>query len=196
MTLSGLTAQNAQRWRAAKVIRTGFDAVAKRLMGAKDRYQSVTRMTGVPWWFIAVVHQRESSQSWAKSLAQGDPWDEVSTHVPKGRGPFSSWESAAVDALANCPPHAARNRDWSAGGTLTLLEQYNGLGYANRGVPSPYVWSGTDQYKSGKFVADHEFRPDVVDVQLGCAGLLITMRAIDQTIKFTDDPKDNQENAK
>jgi hypothetical protein len=35
------------------------------------------------------------------------------------------------------------------GGALTLLEQYNGLGYANRGLPSPYIWSGTDRYLKG-----------------------------------------------
>ena len=27
--------------------------------------------------------------------------------------------------------------DWSPGGTMTLLEQYNGLGYASRVYPSP-----------------------------------------------------------
>ena len=79
----------------------------------------------------AVVHERESSQNWNGSLAQGDPWNLVSTHVPAGRGPFKSWEDAAVDALVNCHPFAARNMDWSIGGTLTMLEQYNGLGYSN-----------------------------------------------------------------
>lgn len=184
--LSGLTAQNAQRWRVAKTTRD-FSGVAKRLVAAKDRYQAITRMTGVPWFVIAVIHQREASQSWSKSLAQGDPWDRVSTHVPKGRGPFDSWEVAAVDALTNCPPYAARNKDWSSGGTLTLLEKYNGLGYFNRGLPSPYIWSGTDQYVKGKYVADGVFDPNVIDVQLGCAGLIMAMRALDPSIRFADE---------
>jgi lysozyme family protein len=55
------------------------------------------------------------------------------------------------DALVNCPSKAAKNTDWSVGGTLTLLEQYNGLGYANNRVPSPCTWSGTDQYKAGRY---------------------------------------------
>lgn len=117
-------------------------------------------------------------------MAQGDPWNKVSVHVPAGRGPFSSWEDAAVDALVNCQPHAARNTDWSVGGILTLLELYNGAGYANRGVPSPYVWSGTDQYKSGKYVRDGVYDPNAVDSQLGCAGLLMSMAAIDRSITF------------
>jgi lysozyme family protein len=43
-------------------------------------------------------------------------------------GPFKSWEDTAVDALLNCVPCAALNRDWSIGGTLTKLEENNGLG--------------------------------------------------------------------
>jgi hypothetical protein len=68
------------------------------------------------------------------------------------------------------------------GGLLTMLERYNGLGYANKGIPSPYVWSGTDQYKSGKYVRDGVFDANAVDKQLGCAGLLLAMVALDPTI--------------
>jgi lysozyme family protein len=131
---------------------------------------------------IAVVHERECSQNWTGSLAQGDPWNKVSVHVPAGRGPFSSWEEAAVDALNDCAPYAGRNKDWSIGALLTVLEEYNGLGYAARGVPSPYVWSGTDQYRSGKYVRDGVYDPHVVDGQLGCAGLLKAMMALDPSI--------------
>jgi hypothetical protein len=106
-------------------------------------------------------------------------------HVPAGRGPFRSWEEAAIDALVECAPRAARNKDWSIGGALTKLEEYNGLGYASRGKPSPYLWSGTDQYKSGKYVRDGVYDPNTVDSQLGCAGLLLAMMALDPTITFT-----------
>lgn len=183
--LIALKAANEQRWKDAKLTRN-FTSVAKRLVtpDAKARYQNVSGRTGVPWAFIAVAHERECSQDWHGSLAQGDPWDRVSVHVPAGRGPFKSWEDAAVDALVNCAPRAARNTDWSIGGTLTKLEEYNGLGYAARRQPSPYVWSGTDQYKSGKYVRDGVYDPNVVDSQLGCAGLLMAMIALDPSIKF------------
>lgn len=184
--LVALKARNAARWANAKILRQGtFNAVAKHLVDAKQRYQTVAIKTGVPWFVIAVIHERESSQDWTGSLAQGDPWNRVSTHVPKGRGPFVSWEAAAIDALVNCAPYASRNKDWSIGGALTLLEGYNGLGYASRGIPSPYIWSGTDQYKSGKYVRDGVFDPSAVDQQLGCAGLLLAMMQLDPTITFT-----------
>jgi lysozyme family protein len=172
--LVALKAAKARRWPNTKLLRPGsFNSVAKHLVEAKQRYLMVTSKTGVPWAVIAVIHEREASQNWAGSLAQGDPWNRVSVHVPAGRGPFASWEEAAIDALVNCAPYAGRNRDWSIGGTLTMLEQYNGLGYASRGIPSPYVWSGTDQYVGGKYVRDGVFDPSAVDQQLGCAGLLL-----------------------
>jgi lysozyme family protein len=188
--LTALKIANANRWEHAKLTRgPEFIPVAKRLVAAKERYQTVALKTGIPWPFIAVTHQRESSQNWSRSLAQGDMWNDVSTHVPAGRGPFRSWEDAAFDALVNCAPKASRNTDWSIGGTLTLLEQYNGLGYSKRGLPSPYIWSGTDQYIKGKYVADGVFDKETVDKQLGCAGLILAMRDIDPSITFGPSPK-------
>jgi len=183
--LIALKAANAKRWANAKPTRS-FASVARHLVdpGAKARYLAVSAKTGVPWVFIAVAHERECSRDWTGSLAQGDPWNRVSVHVPAGRGPFRSWEEAAIDALVNCAPHAARNKDWSTGGTLTMLEQYNGLGYAARGRPSPYIWSGTDQYVSGKYVRDGVYDPRVVDGQLGCAGLLMAMMVLDPSIQL------------
>lgn len=185
--IAALTVKNRERWKSANLTRgPEFARVAQRLFKAKDRYKAVEKRTGVPWFVIAVIHQRESSQSWGGSLAQGDPWNRVSTHVPKGRGPFNSWEDAAVDALVACAPHAAQWKDWSAGGTMTLLEQYNGLGYANKGIPSPYIWSGTDQYRAGKYVADGVFDSNAVDKQLGCAGLILGLKALDPTVSFRE----------
>lgn len=184
--LEKLKAANLARWNAANILPEWtriLDTVAHRLVNSKQRYVTVALKTGVPWPVIAVIHQRESSQSWAASIAQGDPWNHVSIHVPRGRGPFKSWEEAAIDALANCAPYLARWHDWSIGGTLTRLEQFNGTGYASMGRPSPYLWSGTDQYHSGKYVADHHYDPNAVDHQTGCAGLLARMTLIDSTIQ-------------
>ena len=101
--LNALTAANTKRWTNAKLTRN-FTPVARHLVApdAKARYQAVSAKTGVPWPVIAVIHERECSQDWTGSLAQGDPWNRVSVHVPAGRGPFRSWEEAAVDALVNC----------------------------------------------------------------------------------------------
>lgn len=184
----GLKEDNAARWAKVKVTKvSSFDSIARRLLINKPRYQEVEKKTGVPWFVIAVIHQRESSGSFAGVLHNGERiigTNQKTTLVPKGRGPFKTWGEAAVDALINCHPYAAKNKDWSIGGTLTLLEKYNGLGYYNRGLPSPYIWAGTNQYSKGKFVRDGVFDPNHVDEQLGCAGLIKTLMTLDPTIKF------------
>jgi lysozyme family protein len=197
VTNSAMIAANEARWSKAKITRQGaFPPVAKRLAtpAAKSRYQVITDATKVPWQAIAVTHEREASQRFDRQLGQGDPLDRASTHVPKGRGPFlnhlndlpgqDAFYRGAVDALMNCPPYAGRWNDWSVGGTLTLLEKYNGVGYAAKGRPSPYIWSGTDQYLSGKYVSDGVYDQNVIDQQLGCAGLLKAMMEVDPTINF------------
>ncbi len=189
MNLANLKQANALRWQRMQVplqFLPELESVSKRLLAAKDRYVTVQGSTKVPWFIIAVIHERESSQSWKANLAQGDPWNASSIHVPRGRGPFPSWEAAAIDALCNCAPYAGKWTDWTAGGALTLLEEYNGLGYSNHGVPSPYVWASTNQYTKGKYIADGHFDPEAVDHQLGCAALVGVMAVSDTSIKFTD----------
>lgn len=181
--VQALVSANAARWKAMRV-HVDASGVARRLVNHKAEYQDVEKATGVPWAVIAVIHEREASQSWTASIAQGDRWDRISIHVPAGRGPFKSWKDAAIDALTNCAPHAARWKDWSIGGALALLEEYNGLGYANKGRPSPYIWAGTDQYVSGKYVADGVYDAGAVDHQLGCAAMLSAMMAMDSSITF------------
>lgn len=206
--IGNLKVRNARRWaimhlRAERI--PAFHATATRLFAAKDRYQGVTdRLVEqgkqpVPWWFIAVVSEREygGPPRWDRQLGQGDHLNQTSTHDPRGRGPFldhpgdvtpghDAWTRCCLDALIECGPYAAKWTDWTPGGVLTLWEEYNGLGYANMGVPSAYVWSGTDQYVSGKYVADHVYRASAVDVQEGCAPILAMLMALDPSIKFAE----------
>lgn len=170
-----LQEQNQKRWNNCHVYASRgpvFEAVAKRIKANKAVYDEVEKRTGVPWWFVGIAHYRESNLNLNTQLGQGDPLHSVSIHVPRGRGPFNTFADGAVDALVNCAPYAAKNKDWSIGGALTMFEKYNGLGYSQRGLPSPYVWAGTDQYVSGKYVRDGVFDPNAVDSQLGCAGLM------------------------
>ncbi len=202
-----LITKNQHRWDVMQIDHERvlkFDATAARLSApeAKAKFQAVTdqlvlaKYQPVPWWFIAVLAEREygGPPHWDKQLAQGDPLDRVSTHDPANRGPFlnhpgdtpsnNAWLRGALDALIDCAPHAALWNDWTAGGVLTIGEEFNGLGYAMRGVPSAYVWSGTDQYVSGKYVADHVYRDTAVDVQDGIAAIIRRMMLVDKSISF------------
>lgn len=151
-----------------------LDKLCGKIYGHKNRYLAVTGATGVPWYVIAAIHYRESSGSFTRHLHNGDPLTTRTTHVPAGRPkkgtPPFTWEESAIDALTMQGLHKVT--DWSMGNTLVLLEKYNGLGYRKKGLPSPYVWSWTNQYKSGKYVADGAFDPKVVDAQCGVAAII------------------------
>lgn len=206
LDIAALKRTNAARWAAMHIKAdrlAEFDRTAHRLCAPENkvRFQGVTDRLGglgyspVPWWFIAICAEREygGPPRWNKQLAQGDPLDQVSHNDPGGRGPFldhpgdktpgyDAWTRGCLDALVDCGPYAAKWTDWSIGGILTLWEEYNGVGYALRGVPSAYVFSGSDQYESGKFIADHVYSAGTKDVQEGCAPLFSRMMALDKSI--------------
>ena len=155
------------------------------MIASKAIYLDIEKATGVPWWVVAVIHEREASGNFNCSLAQGDRWNTVSVHRPRGRGPFRSFYEAAVDALRNCPPFAAKWTDWSIGGALTLLEEYNGFGYEGHHEASPYIWGATNEEERGKYVADGRYSPSAWDFQLGCAAMIKRMAELDKTITLT-----------
>lgn len=161
-----------------------FNRIAKRLVAAKDRYIVVQNKTGVPWYVIALIHEREASQNFNTQLGQGDPLSRVSTHIPKGMGPYTgpgAWERAAEDALHL--DKLDQVKDWRLEKCLYYLELYNGWGYHSHGVPSAYVWAGSTVYSSGKYVADGVWSSSAVDTQAGCAPLLKCMMALDASIQ-------------
>ena len=205
--LNALQRANDVRWKTAKPTnRLNFDPVARKAFANRARYIEVVRrcrargsnMPDDAWVFVAVIHNRESGMDFTTHLGQGDPLNRPTTHVPAGRGPFlgpDAFECGAVDALVDCAPKAAiANKDWSISGMLTYLERYNGLKYANVSRPSPYLWSGTTIYDpptgpGGKVTVDHGPIENVVDKQLGVAGLLKKIDALDDTIIFGELPE-------
>lgn len=166
----------ANLWRGAQ-IKVGADLenadrFAAKIITNEMRYRTVQVATGVPWFFIAALHMRESSCNFDGILHNGEHiigTGRVTTLVPSGVGPFATWEESAVHALKSKDLH--RVQDWSIERMLYSAEAYNGWGYAGK-VNSPYVWAGTTREQSGKYVRDHVFDASVEDTQLGVAAIL------------------------
>ena len=60
--------------------------------------------------------------------------------------------------------------------SLYNIEKYNGLGYLKyRPINSPYLWSGTNHYTKGKYVADGKYSSTAIDKQLGTCAILKRM---------------------
>jgi lysozyme family protein len=138
----------------------------------RSRYEGVSKMTGVPWYFIGAIHGLEASYNFRAHLHNGDfPLSARTRQVPANRpanwsAPYT-WEASAKDALTLLG--FVGKRDWTLERTLYRLEAYNGFGYRRRGVPSPYLWSFSNHYETGKFVADGKWNPAARSQQCGAA---------------------------
>lgn len=148
---------------------------ASKIMANKDKYLDVQDATGVPWYVVASIHSLESGLNFQSVLHNGEAiigTGKKTTLVPKGKGPFSTWSEAAIDALGGKAAHFNK-KDWGIGEWLDFLERYNGLGYRRRGLDSPYLWSMTsEQRTAGKYVADGIFDPKAISKQVGCVAII------------------------
>lgn len=133
----------------------------------RARYVKIEESTQIPWWIIGGIHFKEASCDFRACLHNGERiigTGRKTRLVPKGRGPFETWEEAALDALQG--PRWGKIRAGSAdiGEILKAVEEYNGRGYitgAGRAENSPYLWARTslnDNY--GKYVRDGVFDPN------------------------------------
>ena len=159
---------------SARAVERAVDALA----GNASRYTAVGGEVGIPWYVVAVIHNMEASQNFRCHLHNGDPLTARTVHVPPGRptgNPPFTWEDSAIDALRF--DRFDRWQDWSVPGTLFKLEGYNGFGYRLRHpeVLSPYLWSFSNHYTQGKFVADGRWSATAKSAQIGAAALLRRM---------------------
>jgi lysozyme family protein len=154
-----------------------FENVGDKLVGfvQADRYQPVTDTLGIPQIFIAPSFEREASSNFNLSPAQGDPWREVSRHVPRGLGPYVSWLAAALASyrLNHLDRVGAANWLWAL--LAYYFELFNGFGYRRHGIHSPYLFGGTNLYTRGKFILDGVFDATHEDEQLGCLAMALVM---------------------
>lgn len=180
-------------WRAMSITPSRDATVtraAKSIIAGKDKYLRVEAKTGVPWFFVGCLHSLESARNFKTHLHNGDPLTAKTKRVPAGRpltgkAPYN-WEVSAIDALTMKGLQDIRR--WSIERLLYEAERYNGFGYTNRGVNSPYVWAASTQYDKGKYVKDGVFNATAVSQQIGVAPLLAKLSALDTSVKIFFEP--------
>jgi lysozyme family protein len=146
----------------------------KRIRQGEPNYRLVEAQLHVPWVFVGIIHGMECGFNFAGHLHNGDKLTARTVNVPKGYprtgAPPFTWHESALDALRL--RKLDRITDWSVPHMLYLFEGYNGFGYRKRGLPSPYLWSFSNIYTKGKFVADGRYDPEAVSKQCGAALML------------------------
>jgi len=141
----------------------------------RSAYQQLEDVVCVPWYFIGVIHALETSFNFQSHLHNGDPLSHKTVHVPAGRPvpwlPPSDWQSSAKDALQI--EGYVNHTDWNLAKLLYRLEAYNGMrSREEHGINSPYLWSFSNHYTSGKFVADNVWSSTAVSQQCGAAVMI------------------------
>ncbi len=190
-TVAGLRSYYLSKFNSMVITRPGaINAAARKIVANKARYREIEDKTGVPWKVIGCIHLRESDCNFNTHLHNGDPLTARTYHVPagrplRGRAPFK-FEDSAIDALQM--QGATKIKEWTIEQTAFFFEAYNGWGYRYRGIPSAYLWSGSNQYSSGKYIADGVFSATTVDEQLG------VMCVIKVIMDMTGEPLDSTPN--
>lgn len=165
-------------WNDAEVVadkHAAARAMADKLLKDKARYKAVGDAIGVPWHIVGGYNLRESDCNFNTHLHCGDPLKARTVHEPKGRpkaAPKSghlpyTWEESAIDALTMPGKEYQKITRWSVERSLFQGECYNGLGYITKDDNTPYLWSWTNEYHGGKFVADHVYSKTAWDQQPG-----------------------------
>lgn len=155
---------------------SSIDKLVDKLLENRSRYEKVANKVGIPWYFIAATHNMESSQNFNRHLHNGDPLTARTRQVPKnrpkkGHPPFT-WEESAEDALRL--RKLDKIKEWSLPRLLYEIEGYNGWGYRlyHSHVLSPYLWSYSKHYVSGKYVADGTWSDTARSRQCGAVILI------------------------
>jgi lysozyme family protein len=141
-----------------------------------DTYLGSAKTSGIPAAWIGPTDYRESDCDQRTGIGQGDRWDRVSVHVPRGCGPFSS--KAEADAFYLHHDHIddlQGSSMWTLEYAVWGWEKWNGFGPRAHGRLSSYPWAGTQHYdrpprgngNGGKYVADGVWSGSVEDSQCG-----------------------------
>jgi lysozyme family protein len=152
------------------------DQIVDKVVLNKAIYEEVSDKANAPWFFIAAIHNMESSLRLDRHLHNGDPLTARTRHVPAGRpvggNPPFAWQESALDALKL--RRIDRIENWTLEQILYQLEGYNGWGYRlhHQHVKSPYLWSFSNQYTRGKYIADGTWSDTAVSRQCGAAVLV------------------------
>jgi lysozyme family protein len=141
----------------------------------RKQYEQVQEETCVPWYFVGILHGMEASFDTTSHLHNGDTLKRKTVQVPKGRPdpwlPPSDWVSSAVDAMKY--DKLNEKAEWDLASMLYRMEAYNG--WRSRllyHINTPYLWSFSNHYTKGKFVADNVWDANAVSKQCGGAVML------------------------
>ena len=159
-----------------------FDGELKKFKKAfvknKSMYKKVAKKAKVPAQLVAAIHYRENTSDclggkFDSYLHNGDMLGKETVNEPKGifypKGQFVRAAQNAIDMKSSYRGRyklSATSKDFV--GMCSFALTYNGKPKSKRiWQHSPYVFSGTNIYKKGKYTHDKGYDPNTIDKQVG-----------------------------
>jgi lysozyme family protein len=168
---------------------TEVNATATRLLTCLPHYAQASAQTGVPACWLAAVGEREGgAEIFRTYFGNGDPLNRPTRDVPRGRGPFASFEAGLLDALHYDHIDQGNPQPWTWPWACWRGEAWNGFGPRAHGRHTGYLWAGTSIYRGGKYVSDGKWDPNAQDEQLGIVPVMMHMMALDASLSLDGQP--------
>lgn len=134
--------------------RPAIEKIARRIVSGRAQYDVISRASHVPWFVVGIIHALDGELRWNAE------WEATAAaNRFKARLPRSRWNS--IEDIASA------------------LEEWDGLGYRQRGVHSPYLWGWTTAHIAGRIVGDGVFLPGAEAEAPGAMAVLRAMVEID-----------------
>ena len=144
-----------------------------------DDYALIEKESGIPADLICAIHYRECSFRFDLHLVNGDSLKAKTINVPSDfpknlSAPFSFNESAIIGLR----DFYFKPKNFDLAGKLEFAERWNGLGYKNKGLKSPYLWASTSNYEKGLFVKDGKIDNLKKDLRMGVYSIIKALEEI------------------
>lgn len=164
-------------WRSM-AIKPGRDTelaveAVNKILSLEDLYRDAFAGAGMPWYYGAAIHYRESNNDLRGAMVNGEKiigTSQKTTLVPENRGPYATFKDSVQDAATLKGWRSIG--PWSIERLLFTSEIWNGLGYVAKGINAPFVWAGTNHEEMGLYVRDHVFDASTEDTRLGVAAVV------------------------
>lgn len=168
---------------------TELTVIANRMVAHKQAYQAVSAATwGRPdvWWVVGLLDEMEGGGGARTHLWNGDSLLDYTKDVPAGEPksvghppPFTFLESAVAALHYDGLDKVAA---WTPSAVGYYFERYNGPGYLNKPIISPYLASWSNKYTKGKYTSDGVYDSEAVSKQPGALTILKVLLTVDTSI--------------
>ena len=158
----------------------------------KENYETYKRISDkvkadseifVPPELICAIHERESGCNFDTYLQNGDPLGKPTVHFPQNIPVYYNFVDSAVAAIEEQFKGYPYDQElYVKGNSINTMSKITKMANRYNGVSkhvSSYVWSGSEKYQGGMYVADFKYDATKTDERPGVYALVSGLMNVD-----------------